>query len=420
MRTKYLIVMFFIMGVANAQKTTGIKFEHGLSWQQIQEKAKKENKYIFIDAYTTWCGPCKMMDQNIFPQKKVGEFFNAFFINVKVQIDSTQKDDDQTKKWYKDAQDLVNTYNIDSYPTYLFFNPKGEIVHRINGGSTTADEFISKSEAALAGYPKQKWQFIRGSKDFESLLGMMKSARLMNDREFIPVVTNTYLTTQNDLLTEENLKLIASNTRHITDPGFSVLRNQADKADQVLGKGKSARLVKIVVFDDIVFPYLRKNGVKKDYGGMFGYLGEVNESVNWTEVEGKLKKEFPDLSDEILLTSKPTYYKWAANWPAFASYISSQKNVIAKDQLDSYANDVFLFCDDPASIEKAVGWSEYLLTSENEHNIGFLSTYANLLYKTGKKGEGVKTMEQVVALSGEKEGDLIKRLEKMKSGEKTW
>jgi len=420
MRIRHLIVIFLGIGVASAQSTTGVQFEQGISWQQVQEKAKKENKYIFVDAYTTWCGPCKLMDKNIFPQEKVGDFFNSFFVNVKVQIDSTKKDDEQTKKWYKDAQDLVDAYKIDSYPTYLFFDPKGEIVHRINGGSTTADEFIAKSEAALAGYPKQKWQFISGSKDSESLLSLMKSAQLMNDREFIPVVTNAYLATQNDLLTEENLKLIARNTRSITNPGFSVLRHQADKADQVLGKGESARIVKTVVFDDIVFPYLKTNGVKIDYGGMYDYTGEVNENVNWTEVEAKLKREFSDISDEILMTSKPKYYNWANDWPAFTTYISSHKDVTAKDQLNSYANDVFLFCDDPASTEKAVGWSKYLSTGKNEQNVGFLSTYANLLYKTGKKDEAIKTMEQVVALSGEKEGYLIKRLEKMKSGKKTW
>jgi thiol:disulfide interchange protein len=43
----------------------GIRFEHGLSWAQVKEKAKAENKYIFMDCYATWCGPCKAMDKNV-------------------------------------------------------------------------------------------------------------------------------------------------------------------------------------------------------------------------------------------------------------------------------------------------------------------------------------------------------------------
>lgn len=32
-----------------------IKFEHG-TWEEIKAKAKAENKLIFMDAYTSWCG----------------------------------------------------------------------------------------------------------------------------------------------------------------------------------------------------------------------------------------------------------------------------------------------------------------------------------------------------------------------------
>lgn len=421
MKIKILVILFFIMGAANAQKATGVTFENVLSWKQIQEKAKKENKYIFVDVYTTWCGPCKLMDRDIFPQENVGKFFNTNFINVKVQADVTKKDSAQVKRWYSDAQTIAATFNIDSFPTYLFFDPKGELVHRINGASPTAEEFISKAELALSGYTKQKWQFVSGSKEPESILKLMESANLMNDREFIPIITNEYLSTQKDLLTEENLKLIAASTRKTTDPGFSVLRLQGDKADLVLGKGESERIVRTVVFDEIVLPYLRTDGVRKDLGGkMFAYTGKVKESVNWGEVEEKLKTEFSDLSEEIMIASKPMYYKWVKNWPEFVSSISSSTDKLDRKQLNTYANDVFLFCDDLASLEKAVGWSKSLLVGEHKKNISFLSTYADLLYKTGKKDEAIKIKEQTVALSGVKKSHLTETLSKMKNGEETW
>ena len=58
----------------------GIEFEH-LSWAEALEKAQSENKLIFMDAYTVWCGPCKMMAKQTFPDPEAGLFFNATTID---------------------------------------------------------------------------------------------------------------------------------------------------------------------------------------------------------------------------------------------------------------------------------------------------------------------------------------------------
>src|SRR5689334_16594298 len=100
-----LLALFSLSTIAQETvKETGMHFEHG-TWAEIKAKAKKENKNIFMDAYTTWCGPCKMMAKNIFPLPEAGEFFNANYINVKVQLDTTKNDDEYIKGWYRDAHD---------------------------------------------------------------------------------------------------------------------------------------------------------------------------------------------------------------------------------------------------------------------------------------------------------------------------
>src|SRR5260221_4585806 len=78
----------------------GIHFEQGLTWNEIRAKANAENKFIFMDCYTTWCGPCKFMDVQIFPQEEVGRYFNSHFISVRVQMDRTDKDKDSIRRWY--------------------------------------------------------------------------------------------------------------------------------------------------------------------------------------------------------------------------------------------------------------------------------------------------------------------------------
>src|SRR5688572_6405431 len=81
----------------------GIKWTEGLNWEEIKEKARKENKYIFLDCFATWCGPCKLMDKNVYTKQQIGNLLNQKFISVRVQMDQTKNDVEQVKNWYTDA-----------------------------------------------------------------------------------------------------------------------------------------------------------------------------------------------------------------------------------------------------------------------------------------------------------------------------
>src|SRR5438067_1186400 len=104
-----LMCIPLIVHAQNEQK--GIHFENGLSWQQIKSKAWTENKYIFVDCYATWCGPCKAMDKNVYPKDSLGDYMNDKFISVKVQFDSSKQDDEEVKKWYADAKDMMQKFD---------------------------------------------------------------------------------------------------------------------------------------------------------------------------------------------------------------------------------------------------------------------------------------------------------------------
>ena len=65
---------------------TGVDFQH-LTFDEALAKAKAEKKLVFVDCYTTWCGPCKMMTTKIFPMKEAGEFFNPRFVCVKFDME---------------------------------------------------------------------------------------------------------------------------------------------------------------------------------------------------------------------------------------------------------------------------------------------------------------------------------------------
>lgn len=85
---KKIVLSFVCVLVACvASHAQGVKFESG-TWKEILTKAKTENKTIFVDVYTKWCGPCKHVSETVFPQEKLGEYYNSRFINFKIDAES--------------------------------------------------------------------------------------------------------------------------------------------------------------------------------------------------------------------------------------------------------------------------------------------------------------------------------------------
>ena len=113
----------------------GIVFEHG-TFQEALDKAKKENKLVFMDCYTTWCGPCKWMTKEIFPLKEVGDFYNENFVSIKVDMEKGE------------GIALNKTYSVNAYPTLLFIAPDGKLVNKLVGGKQAKD-LIAGGEIAL-------------------------------------------------------------------------------------------------------------------------------------------------------------------------------------------------------------------------------------------------------------------------------
>ena len=86
---KKLFITLFVcaMGLA-AHAQTNFR---SISFDEALKVAKQENKLVFIDFYTDWCGPCKKMAKEVFPQKMVGDFMNAKFVNLKLNAEKEGK-----------------------------------------------------------------------------------------------------------------------------------------------------------------------------------------------------------------------------------------------------------------------------------------------------------------------------------------
>lgn len=142
----------FIMTSLFAQKHKGIQFEH-YAWTTVLKKAKIEKKLIFVDAFATWCGPCKYMSKNIFTNESVGKFYNENFINFKIDMET------------KAGQEFNAIYTIESYPSLMFIDSDGNIVKKQEGASSTPEGFIQLGDYVL--HPEKSPIFV-GEKKYKA------------------------------------------------------------------------------------------------------------------------------------------------------------------------------------------------------------------------------------------------------------
>ena len=123
----------FVESLANAGK--GITFATG-TVADILAKAKAEGKMVFLDCYTTWCGPCRVMSNTIFTKNEVGEYFNKHFVSYKLDMERGE------------GPALGKKYGVKAFPTMIFMDAEGNVRHTIVG-SKSANELIEEAKTAL-------------------------------------------------------------------------------------------------------------------------------------------------------------------------------------------------------------------------------------------------------------------------------
>ena len=191
----FKIAFLFIIGIqfATAQ---GIDFNVE-NFTAASAKAKAENKLIFVDAYTTWCGPCKMMAKNVFTDKAVGDYYNEYFVNVKIDMEKGE------------GPELAKKWEIMGYPTLIFINASGEVIHR-SMGARPSEDFVDLGKAA--NDPERQIttmtkRYEAGDRDPEFLYKYTDAMTSAGMKGFGDVA-QLYMNTQKDWSTEKNMNFI--------------------------------------------------------------------------------------------------------------------------------------------------------------------------------------------------------------------
>lgn len=131
---KQILTVAITVFMSSSVFAQGIEFGH--NYKEALAKAKKEKKAIFVDFYTSWCGPCKVLDAEVFSKKEAGDYFNEKFVNLKIQCDDKGE-----------GVELGKRYKIMAYPTLMFMDADGNAMHSAAGG-TSVQGLIELSKVA--------------------------------------------------------------------------------------------------------------------------------------------------------------------------------------------------------------------------------------------------------------------------------
>lgn len=223
-----LVVVGVIWG-AEAQNRS-INFEQTKEWKQILKKAKKEKKLIFVDCYTSWCGPCKMLAKDVFTQDAVADYFNQNFVNAKYDME-------------KDADGVIlkKQFEVKAFPTLVFVDPvTQQVVHRMVGAGK-ADWLIAGAKSAndpqnnLSAMMKRYAAGERGAEFLGKYLAALSSAYMAEEQGKVAAEYLNSLS-EEQLATKDNWELIK---KYISDPLSEPLKKvmaNREKFYEVAGK----------------------------------------------------------------------------------------------------------------------------------------------------------------------------------------
>lgn len=384
---KKLLIIFFSALSMVLFSQEGISFEK-TSFKEILAKAKKENKLVFVDAMASWCGPCKMMDKNVFSLKSVGDFYNKTFVNAKFDMEKGE------------GREIAAKYGVRSYPTYLFLNGDGTLISKNLGymPESTFLELGKEAGAALSKLGGMRERFDKGEKDPEFLINIIK-LNSETDYDFAKLASERYFKFKKDKeFTKDELGYLLFFIKSPDDANFKTFLSNKEGITKIFPEqnytefSNQIQLIKIME--------LAEDKQAKKINDLF-YLEKATPLVGREEAEKSLNR------------LKLSYYELQNNFPEYEkAAISYYKNADQFEPAETLKA-AWIFSEkatDPASLKLAQQWAEKsVMRGETAENTYIL---AKIYQKSGKKQEAkmYAEMSSFLAQSSRKDASLAKKL----------
>jgi thiol-disulfide isomerase/thioredoxin len=393
-----LALIGLFISTASMAQNRSVEFEHS-KWSKVLKKAKKADKLIFVDCYTSWCGPCKMMSKDVFTQDHVADYFNANFVNYKVDMEKGE------------GPALKPGWKINAYPTFLVINSEGKVVHRVVG-AYGADEFIGYMKEAQSedkNYAALKKSYEAGKRDGEFMFSYLRSLRMANLDKEEAEKADAYISSlaKEDLLKKENWNIVKY-----------FMKNPATDEFRFIVKNRS-KLAGVVGVDEVDAKiYKTYNKKIEDYSYFYPGKGRVYDKAGFDALITDLQNSNYDRASELIAIALKNEYSRLNDWDKYAYTVDAaldfslmKTNADKFRYFDSAASMIAKASKDKALLERALRWAEFASMNETrpEHKSGYLATKANLLELAGnaEAAKATQSASKKADLEAEKAGTKI-------------
>ncbi|MEP6647262.1 MAG: DUF255 domain-containing protein [Saprospiraceae bacterium] len=365
MRNKILTFIALCLSTATVL-AQGIEFFHG-TWEEAIQKAKDEDKLIFVDAFTTWCGPCKNMAANTFPDPEVGKLFNQYFISMKIDMEKDM------------GLEFRKKHDVSAYPSLFFLDYDEVEVLKSVGGRPPAD-LIKTAESVLAKYDKStKYEaaYTAGDRSYKLVYDYVSA--LNKAKKPSVKIANDFITSQEDLTTPENLKFILEAASQVDCHCFELLekyKSQISKVtsdDLVLEKIRTAcsnTVQRAIEFESPELVALASDAMKRNIPS------EAEMFYIKSDIQFALALHDMSNIQELVNTYSKKYIK---NDPASLNQLALDLNKYAADQ--------------KVCLDLAITLAEKAAKDDDPK---YILTYAQLVSKSGNKSEAIHILEEAI------------------------
>ncbi|MDN3665784.1 thioredoxin family protein [Algibacter miyuki] len=360
-----LVFLFLFISCKEKPKPDSeINFKNG-SFTSLLEIAKKENKLIFLDCYTSWCAPCKWMDKNVFTKPEVFSFYNKTFINVKLDMEKGE------------GPEIGKKYGVQSFPTYLFINHKGEVIHK-SGSKMSAERFLDlgqnainpkKALGTLAKFYEEGKLSVDEKLDYAIALrksGASKSKKVLD--EVMSQVDSTWLKTYS------GWKLVQAFTSNEESDLFKLLNKNKSLYKEIAGESAINKVYEKV---------LKRN--------IYQSLNTLNSTLFLSQLDS-LKKITDNPKDVAILHCE--YFLKTKDSKKFIETSNFYVDNVLQNDPETIAFIARSATRDETDIDKDIlKQSAYLISKAYQmpqNSYGTVSTYALIQSKMGNKEEAIK------------------------------
>jgi len=367
---RYIFTTFFLILLSLSVNAQGIEFFEG-TYEEALAQAQAEEKLIFVDAYATWCGPCKRMSKNVFTHPEVGEYYNQAFIALKLDMEKPEG-----RKFGQD-------FPVRAYPTLFYINEKGELLKKVVGGKSV-EQFLALGQEIAGSYDRSgdlAELYENGERDFDVVLKYVSA--LNNANKSSTKIANDYLREEKELSSEQRAEFLYEAMTSADSRLFTLFIKDRTAIESLVGNEKVEDKIKEACWKTI------DTAIEFDSPDLL------------SEAKAKMSHHLKSQSKAFGFDADYEYAKSQADLTLLkTAALEVAKNNAKKDaeRLHDICNELLNYKGIDRSVSEV---SEKIakMAVDEEKSANYMFTYSKILLENNKQKKAMKAAQKAIELS---------------------